>query len=144
MSKKRDELERAFDTRWRQLGGPNLEPEYRFALALIGPGKNLRSRLKAAGLKDWRIDRADPAAKVAIEVDGGTFINGRHSRSVGYSEDCIKLNSLAAHGWLVFRLTTDMLDSDPFGHLTPIIATIKARQRISPLPKPSPKVYALA
>ena len=104
------DLEASFDYHWRILGGPLLTPEHVFA----PPRK-------------WRIDRAHLMARVAIELDGGTYSGGRHVRGEGYTHDCEKLNAATELGWAVFRLTSDMLRDDPHGHLTPIIATIEAR-----------------
>ena len=109
------DLERTFDTLWRQLDGPPLFAEYRFA-----PDR------------DWRFDRCHPYARVYIEIDGGTWgmydangvlRPGRHTTGKGFRDDCIKLNAAAALGWIGFRLTSDMLD-DPDQHLAPIIAKI--------------------
>lgn len=53
----------------------------------------------------WRFDLAWPAHKAAVEVDGGTWIGGRHSRGTGYERDAEKLNEAALLGWLVIRVT---------------------------------------
>lgn len=94
------DLEAAFDTLWTQLGGQPLHAEYRFA-----PPRR------------WRFDRAHIIARVAIEIDGGTHNGGRHVTGAGYTKDCKKLNTAAARGWLIFRLTSDMLRDDPVTHL---------------------------
>lgn len=100
------DLEAAFDTIWRQLDGPPLVAEYRFA----PPRK-------------WRFDRAHTGAHVAIEIDGGTHNGGRHVTGDGFARDCEKLNAAASRGWLVFRLTGAML-RDP-ANLDQIIAKIQ-------------------
>lgn len=100
-------LEREFDTLWRQLGGPELVVEHQFA-----PPRR------------WRFDRANLYARVAVEVDGGTWNGGRHTSGAGFARDCEKFNAAAARGWLVFRLTSDMLQDDPARHLQPIIDKI--------------------
>jgi len=115
------DLEAAFATRWRQLDGPPLEREYRFAAHHVGFGPGIRKRLRKAGLRDWRFDFAHPGARVAIEMDGGTWTRGRHVRGKGYANDCAKLNAAAFLGWRVWRLTSDMLAEDPVGHLEPIL-----------------------
>ena len=102
------DLEAAFDTYWRVLGGPDLEREYRF-------DAEHRSRF----------DRAHPLARVAIEIDGGTHNGGRHVTGDGFTRDCEKFNRAAFDGWLVFRLTSDMLRNDPAEHLRQIIAKIE-------------------
>jgi len=124
------DLEASFDTHWRILAGPDLEREYRFAaLASGGTGKGTRARVKAANAKDWKFDRAHSLARVAVEIEGGTWMQdgGRHNRPSGFSDDCVKYNWAQAQGWAVFRLTSDMLRDAPAQHLAPIIATIEAR-----------------
>jgi hypothetical protein len=64
---------------------------------------------------------------VAVELEGGVYTNGRHTRGKGFEADATKYNAAASEGWVVFRLTAGMLDADPLGHLEPIVATIKRR-----------------
>ena len=119
------QLERAFLTRWHQLAPHAPEPmrEYRFAAAHVGLGPGLRARLKAAGLRDWRFDFAWPhylvegmdRGGVAVEIDGGTWTRGRHTRGAGYRGDCEKLNAATSLGWAVYRVTAGMLRDDPAG-----------------------------
>ncbi|MBK9003502.1 MAG: hypothetical protein IPM41_06455 [Sphingomonadales bacterium] len=111
------ELERDFETRWRQLGGPELVKQYYF-----DPVRN------------WRFDFAHIYARIAIEIDGGTWgvinpntgkrVPGGHTSGVGYRNGCIKGNAAQLRGWFVFRLTSDMLRDDPAQHLQPIIDKI--------------------
>lgn len=121
------DLEAAFDTYWRMVDGPDLTPEHRFAAEIVGAGPGLRSRLDAAGLRDWRFDRAHVPAMVAVELEGGVWSNGRHTRPAGFEGDCMKYNAAAAAGWLVFRLTGNMLETDPLDHLWLIADTIRRR-----------------
>lgn len=55
--------------------------------------------------RKWRFDFALPDQKVAIEIDGGAWVAGRHNRPVGFERDIEKLNAAAFHGWTVFRAT---------------------------------------
>jgi len=55
--------------------------------------------------RKWRFDRAWPELRLAVEIDGGTLNNGRHTRPAGYAEDCDKLNTAALMGWTVLRFT---------------------------------------
>ena len=61
----------------------------------------------------WRFDAAWPAQRVAVEVDGGIWRMGRHVRGAGYERDCEKLNTAAAQGWLVLRVTPQMIERNP-------------------------------
>lgn len=57
----------------------------------------------------WRFDFAWPAQKVALEVQGGNWINGRHTRGQGYEQDCEKFSTAAILGWRVLQVTTAMV-----------------------------------
>lgn len=57
-------------------------------------------------VRKWRLDFADPVCKIGVEIEGGTWVMGRHSRGSGYAKDCEKYNELAASGWRVFRYTS--------------------------------------
>lgn len=51
----------------------------------------------------WRFDFAFPEQRVAVEVEGGVFVNGRHSRGAGMLADMEKYNAAAEAGWVVLR-----------------------------------------
>lgn len=57
----------------------------------------------------WRFDWAWPDQKLAVEVDGGLFVRGRHSRGRGSENDMEKLNEALILGWRVLRVSTDMV-----------------------------------
>lgn len=55
--------------------------------------------------RKWRFDLAWPSEKLAVEVDGGGFVNGRHSRGTGIEKDCEKYAEAMLLGWRVLRVT---------------------------------------
>lgn len=55
----------------------------------------------------WRFDFAWPDHRVALEVEGGTWGGGRHTRGKGFAQDCQKYNAAQLSGWMVLRVTTD-------------------------------------
>ncbi len=57
----------------------------------------------------WKIDLAWPQFKTAVEVEGGTFKQGRHVRGRQFQKDCEKYNAAAAYGFYVLRFDTDMV-----------------------------------
>lgn len=56
----------------------------------------------------FRFDAALPAHKIAIEYEGGTYSNGRHTRGKGYTNDAKKYNLAAMEGWTLLRYTVDV------------------------------------
>ena len=62
--------------------------------------------------RNWRFDLAWPPAMVAVEIDGGVWIKGRHNRPKGYEDDCRKLAEAAVAGWTVIRVTGGMVRSN--------------------------------
>lgn len=55
--------------------------------------------------RQWRFDYAIPDLRIAIEIDGGIWINGRHNRASGYIGDMEKFNAAATLGWVVLKFT---------------------------------------
>lgn len=62
--------------------------------------------------RKWRFDGAWPDRMIAFEVDGGTWVGGRHTRGAGFEKDCEKINAAEELGWHVFRFTSTMVKSD--------------------------------
>ena len=46
---------------------------------------------------------------IALEIEGGLFVRGRHSRAKGYEQDCIKYSTAAMLGWRVLRFSTQQV-----------------------------------
>lgn len=61
--------------------------------------------------RKWRMDFAWPKHKLALEVEGGVFTNGRHTRGAGFTKDMEKYNEMARMGWRLIRTTPDKLYS---------------------------------
>lgn len=81
-----------FEQAWRLLGGPEIAKEYRFHQ-----------------YRQWRADYAHIESRTIVEIDGGVWSDGRHTRGAGFIEDCRKLNAATSAGWSVFRLATGMV-----------------------------------
>lgn len=90
---KREKFENQFMFLWNVLNGPLLVPEYQFVID-----------------RKWRFDFAHVPTKVAIEIEGGTWSGGRHTRGAGYAKDCEKYNEAAKLGWCVLRYTSDAIN----------------------------------
>lgn len=61
--------------------------------------------------RKWRFDFCFPEAMVALEVEGGTWVRGRHARPKGFAEDCVKYSEAALAGWTLLRVTGEHIDS---------------------------------
>ena len=63
--------------------------------------------------RNWRLDFAWPwpERKLAVEIEGGVYSGGRHTRGKGFEADAEKSNAAVLAGWRVFRFTADHLDS---------------------------------
>lgn len=56
-----------------------------------------------------RFDLAWPDHRVAVEVQGGIWTQGRHSRGKGMLADMEKFNNATLTGWRVLLVTPDQL-----------------------------------
>lgn len=59
--------------------------------------------------RKWRFDFAIPSVKVAVEIDGGCWSGGRHSRGHGQINDMEKGNAACILGWRVLHFTPQQL-----------------------------------
>lgn len=51
----------------------------------------------------WRMDYAWPEHRVALEVEGGVWTGGHHTRGSGFLGDIEKYNMAATLGWRILR-----------------------------------------
>ena len=87
--------EAAFELAWRALY-PDLPPPVREHV--FAPPRR------------WRFDFAWPDQRVAIEIEGGVWNNGRHNRAAGFIGACEKYNAAVMRGWRVLRFAGHQLD----------------------------------
>lgn len=96
----KSELEELFAAQLTQAGETTYEREckepYRRATA-----ENPRSRPRA--------DFCWSREKVVVEVEGGTWSGGKHTRGAGFSKNARKHNFAALDNWTVLRVTSEMI-----------------------------------
>jgi len=61
--------------------------------------------------RKWSFDFAWPSVLVAVEVEGGVWIQGRHTRGAGFVKDCEKYGEAAILGWLILRIPAAWVDN---------------------------------
>ena len=76
------------------VGLPTPEREYRFA-----PPRR------------YRADFAYPEQKILVEVQGGIYTRGAHSRGTGLERDYEKINLAQLNGFMVFQFSRKMIES---------------------------------
>ena len=67
------------------------------------------TQYRFASPRRWSFDFAWPDMRIVVEIEGGTWVNGRHSTGIGFGKDCEKYNAATLMGWRVFRFTTNHL-----------------------------------
>lgn len=70
---------------------------------------NPSAEVRFAPPRRWRLDFGWGKAKVALEVQGGIWTAGRHSRGSGLLKEYEKMNAAAARGWRVCYCTPQTL-----------------------------------
>lgn len=74
-------------------------------------------------VRRWRIDYAFPAERIAVEIEGGVYTRGRHTRGKGFENDMEKYNALAEAGWRLLRYTPTKID---FQQIKRVLDAIKS------------------
>jgi very-short-patch-repair endonuclease len=84
--------------------------EMEMELLLKSEGYEFQQEYKFHPDRKWRFDFAFPDEKIAIEVEGGLFTQGRHTRGRGYIQDMQKYNAATILGWRVLRYGTGQIN----------------------------------
>lgn len=59
--------------------------------------------------RKYAADYALPQIQVLIEIEGGVFTAGRHTRATGYVQDLEKYNLAQSMGYRVYRFTPEQV-----------------------------------
>lgn len=57
-------------------------------------------------IRKWRFDLGWSSKKVAVEVHGAVYQQGRHTRGAGFENDREKMNEAQLLGWKVLEYST--------------------------------------
>lgn len=91
-------------------GLPEPEPEFHFAL----PERKWRFDWAWMPADNWNFRNR----KVALEIHGGVFVQGHHSRGQSQIDDWEKLNLAQVAGWIVLQCSPQQVES---GEIFPVI-----------------------
>lgn len=75
--------------------------------------------------RKWRFDYCWPLQRLALEIEGGLWVNGRHSRGSGAIADLEKYSEAAILGWRVLYATPEEVRSG--------VAIDRVRRALRPL-----------
>lgn len=82
------------------------EGERILELQLKFAGIPFEREFKFHATRSWRADFRITGTQILVEVEGGVWSGGRHTRGTGYEADAEKYNTAAMEGWIVLRYTT--------------------------------------
>jgi len=88
---KKSQLEQRFLESWRRMF-PSL------------PAPTMQHRFHPQ--RKWLFDFSWVDERLAVEIDGGAFVRGAHSRGAQQNKDYEKMNVATASGWRVLRFNT--------------------------------------
>lgn len=84
----------------------SLEKHFELLLLEKRMQKNFEGEYRFHPKRKWRFDYADVAHKIAVEIEGGIWSGGRHTRGSGYAKDVEKYNEATKLGWRILRYTS--------------------------------------
>ena len=73
-------------------------------------GCKVASEHKFHDMRKWRLDFAIVGLKIGIEIEGGVWSGGRHTRGNGFVDDMEKYNAAVTLGWVILRFTPQDLN----------------------------------
>ena len=87
------------------------EGEVILATALRALQIEFEQEFKFHPTRKWRADFHLKGKKILVEVEGGIWSNGRHTRGKGYLGDLEKYNAATMMGYQVIRFSTEQVKS---------------------------------
>lgn len=91
---KKEELENNFHCHWVMMFGNLPEPVRQHPI--LNPKTN----------RHWKLDFAWPEEKLAVEIQGGSFVRGGHNTAQGQHSDYERHNALVRMGWRILYFNT--------------------------------------
>ena len=89
----------------------DLEDIFELQLHAAGLLAGVKREMRFHATRRWRFDFSWPAKKLAVEIEGGTWVQGRHTRGQGFESDCEKYAEALLLGWRILRVSSTMVRS---------------------------------
>lgn len=102
------------------------EAHFLFLWQAAGGPVPITQELQFHPTRKWRADFAIQSAGVLIEIEGGAFSRGRHTRGTGFANDAEKYLEATLLGWTLIRLIPQQLNLTTIER---IISWIAERQK---------------
>lgn len=106
INKKKNELERTLEI-LTALDELNIDPRFPLGSWLY-PEAPWRTEYRFDDKREWRFDYSHSGLMLAVEINGGVYVQGRHTRGEGFKGDMQKLNAAQLQGWTVLQYTPQM------------------------------------
>lgn len=98
-----------------------LEEVFRYYVGLLSELPPPVAQFKAIPGRKFRFDFAWPEKRLLVEIQGGIWTNGGHSRGAGMKRDHEKANMAAALGYRVMYFNSDFANN-PDAHIALVVA----------------------
>ena len=129
-----------FNKKYRNGGDPKKVPSERKRLENIFMEMWLRcdgnprlpvEQFQFHATRKWRFDFAWPAVRLAVEIQGGGFVNGKHNRGATQAKDHEKMNAAQADGWCVLQYGTKAM-GNPSAVVREVLLILRSRSDRQP------------
>ena len=69
-----------------------------------------QAEVRFDSVRKWRFDYAHHGMLVAVEIEGGVWVNGGHNRGSGFMKNLEKYNEAGLAGWIVLKVVPAMIE----------------------------------
>lgn len=111
----------------KEAGLPEPIEEFKFAAGTLYDGRQ------------WLSDYAYPDRLLLIEIEGGVYSQGRHTRGTGYANDCEKYSACNTLGYTLLRFITQDIGTDYMKQAVKLAYDVHTPQQKRNLRTPNPQ-----
>ena len=105
--------------------GSKLEDKFLVLFTEAAPDITILRWQKVIKGRRFEFDFTLPDQRILVEIQGGTFSGGRHTRGYGYSADCEKLRLATFDDWKVLWYDSKSINTKEVQRLVEYVRTIR-------------------